>query len=882
MIGGEATHRDYARWIIAERSTLPASILRDAMVELFPSFIGVQDVLDILQATGGADNHGGLGFQWEGPRLVEKLDTPSGLENLLFGVVDQMGGGLREYGHHPRSEREQAYFPAIAAAVLRLLRVSPPDSAPEIAIDAILRICNGRYHVTDLREEVDSALSELHRTSSRRRTAFWRVVENLRRASLGWSIDRQWQLDHLGYPCALRVEDVGWLLADGLTRGEHDCRLAVDAALSIYRSAGSPAELLKKIASAVSSDAVASAFFIEQTELRQAPIELAATEREHRQIVHQNAVERAKRDQSWIDFVRDLQADPQRIAKLRVPPGTGINSDLSKLWHLLDLASGRSGYSIDSVAPLERIVGSEIAQAVRTGLIAHWRSWTPLRGSRNTIRWFDAMGLAGLSMEAVDVKGWAGMLSSSQATQAADYAMLEINRFPRWLSAVANSRPAEVGSVLVREIVHEITLTELTHYKALQLAAYAGDEIAVLLAPALLDELDARPQFPPGPLPLVLQILARGLRRGNKPRFTQIGVERFQNETEIAFAVPYLAGVFHIDPRAASKALSVRLSTLADDDQTALVDHFLANCFGDFAPRAVSRPDEVPADILEELVRLTFKIQAHIAGHTRPTGGVHQTDVNHYADSAINTVWNHFVKTPGAATYRALLRFQDDPLCPIPAPRLRALARDLAVQDAERAPWLPSEALAFEQHHETAPRTPRDLQSVVLRRLKDMQHDFLYGDFSQGRTLQALPHETDVQNLVAERLRLKQGRSYSIEREPHVVGEKEPDVRARARATDTAVAVEIKVAETWSLKKLDDALEVQLCGRYLQAPDGRYGILLLVHKHGRPNGWLDKTTGNYLSFTQVVARLSARAAVIAGTNHDSPQPEVAVLDVSGC
>ena len=171
---------------------------------------------------------------------------------------------------------------------------------------------------------------------------------------------------------------------------------------------------------------------------------------------------------------------------------------------------------------------------------------------------------------------------------------------------------------------------------------------------------------------------------------------------------------------------------------------------------------------------------------------------------------------------------------------------------------------------------------MLVRRLKDMQHDLLHGDFAQGPTLKGLHKEVDVQNWVANGLRLKQGRSFSVEREPHVVDENEPDIRVRAKATDANVAMEIKVAKEWSLKQLDDALEVQLCGRYLRATDGRYGVLLLVHQRARPKGWEDTTTGNYLSFAEVVTRLSARAAEIAGTDHDSPQPEVAVLDVSSC
>ena len=126
----------------------------------------------------------------------------------------------------------------------------------------------------------------------------------------------------------------------------------------------------------------------------------------------------------------------------------------------------------------------------------------------------------------------------------------------------------------------------------------------------------------------------------------------------------------------------------------------------------------------------------------------------------------------------------------------------------------------------------------------------------------------------------KQGRSFSIEREPHVAGEKEPDIRVRAKSTDANVAIEIKVVESWTLKDLVEALEVQLCGRYLRAQDGRHGILLLVHRKAR--SWKDTTTGHTLTFPDVLTRLSSRAAIIAGQGYDSPQPEVAWLDVSEC
>lgn len=54
--------------------------------------------------------------------------------------------------------------------------------------------------------------------------------------------------------------------------------------------------------------------------------------------------------------------------------------------------------------------------------------------------------------------------------------------------------------------------------------------------------------------------------------------------------------------------------------------------------------------------------------------------------------------------------------------------------------------------------------------------------------------------------------AYSLERVPHVNGEKQPDVRFRAKASDANVAAEIKVAESWTRPQPEDAVFNQLCG----------------------------------------------------------------------
>ena len=313
-----------------------------------------------------------------------------------------------------------------------------------------------------------------------------------------------------------------------------------------------------------------------------------------------------------------------------------------------------------------------------------------------------------------------------------------------------------------------------------------------------------------------------------------MGIAKFEQEPDVALAVPYLCAVFSVNPRAATPAFVARATALDEVAQTALVDRFLTACFGDSISHTGFRPITAPPpDIIEELMLLSFKTHKQVAARRRPAGDVHRSNDADYADQARGAIFSQFVRTPGSATYHALRRLQQDSTFPVAPARLRALAEQRAVEDSETAPWPPGEAYAFEQSRETAPQTGKDLRSVLMGRIEDMQHDLLYDDFSQRETLKGLASEREVQKWVADRLRLKQGRSFSVEREPHVVDEKEPDVRIRAKATDASVSMEIKVAASWSLTELDDALDVQLCGRYLRSDQGRHGVLLLVHQKGR-------------------------------------------------
>jgi hypothetical protein len=614
------------------------------------------------------------------------------------------------------------------------------------------------------------------------------------------------------------------------------------------------------------------------------PAEYVQSEKRHEEMQRRNAVERAAQDKSWVDFAAKLRADPTMMRKLRPTTPQGVDGKLFDLWNLLrQVADTDHRHAIESVEPLKPMIGVEATEGFRVGLIAHWRAWSPwLRSTRkneelNEIRSLDSMGIAGITLEAIGSSGWAAGLSDDDVRRAAGYATLELNGFPSWMTDLARARPNVVRAVLSNEIEAELGPADGPQFGILLDLARGDAAVAELMAPFVLAELEKRPAIATTFLSPVIDIIVRGLPT-ERERLKALAIERFCSATDPGVYSHYIRAVFGVDGAAATDAVFAKLDTLKPAAQPAFVQLMLPHVFGRQFSDDVPNIVNLPLSSLERLIRLAFASIRVEDDNVHPDGGLFSPDGRDDAENARNAAFNRLVNTPGRASFDAILRLAKVAGFPISEARLSELAKERAAKDSESATWKPSEVFEFEQTAETQPQTARDLLMVARRRLADMQYDLLHDDFQQGETLAGLGNERAVQKWIADRLQLKQGGSYSVDREVHVAEEKEPDLRLRAKATDASVPLEVKVAETWTLPQLEAALTTQLCDQYLRAREGRHGILLLVHQKPRPRGWTRKS--KRLSFDAVVARLRTMAAKIAGSASDAPQPEVAVLDVS--
>ena len=135
--------------------------------------------------------------------------------------------------------------------------------------------------------------------------------------------------------------------------------------------------------------------------------------------------------------------------------------------------------------------------------------------------------------------------------------------------------------------------------------------------------------------------------------------------------------------------------------------YLLPLLFGEVPVGHGDDPLQLPFEILERLIVVAFRTISVDQDTVRPSGVVYSPDDRDRAQDARSNAFSRFAGTPGRATFIALNRWAELKDFPVEPRRLRELAFARAAQDAEHAPWLPSEAYALEQHFDLAPTTPR-------------------------------------------------------------------------------------------------------------------------------------------------------------------------------
>lgn len=882
VVGVPSDLEGLAKEVLANASSMDSAVIWESLDVLWPQYLSVDDVLSLVRVLNKKED-GAEQFSWRGKSLVALLKSRSDLKKLvkeLLGILSERPDDA------DKCPGEKRLRPLLQAASTALLRQSPQKTIDPLLVDAALRLNGDRLGGHHFEDPEFQPL--LHASAERRRIGLWHAVEKLKDhphlQSMGLTNVRQ--LDIVGWSSGLREEDIPWLLEDA-RQGDTSLkrRLALSALMPLWWDTGKSVELLAHIKDAA-AEGQESKEYIEAW-LR--PPGLSENEIKLRKMTDRlqkkQKREEKKRGRSWFEFIERLKANPEQLRE--PPPGLkpgNTDGRLFYIWELLYAATPeRTGYAIDSFGPLADVLGPDVTHEATAALKKFWRAHKPTLTSsrpankRNIGSKLDCMGIAGISLEAKADDLWASELTSEEATTAAQLSTLELNGFPWWISQLIEMWPDEVAAVFVHEAMDHLTVNPDQH-GFLDKVAYADARLSALIAPALLKHVTKQDNLRGAPLEKAFNIIGRALSDITlPPKFISMALARFASAENAEDAALYLGFAMRTSPEASIEALSLKLDTLGSADQKILAEHVLPAMFGDRWLRDGVNPAVLPFTVLERLVRIAFRTIRFEEDIQHE--GVYSPGARDHAEDARSTLFKQLYETAGRETLEALKRIGADPNLQFPVGRLAELAYERASTDAEHEPWPASEAFEMEKAFDAAPLTPRDLQLVALSRIVEMNDDLHNHRFSQGTALKRLPKEEDVQKWLAWEMERAGGRAYSLEREPHVVDEKEPDIRLQSKVTDASLPLEIKVAESWSLRQLENALTVQLAGRYLRQRDHRHGVLILVHKDARAEGW-EGENGVMLTFPEVIKRLQRLAYELGAGVIDAARVEIAVIDIS--
>ena len=106
------------------------------------------------------------------------------------------------------------------------------------------------------------------------------------------------------------MEDFDWLLEDASARVESESRIAINTALQIWRSEGSPMELLKKLSQLAQSNALVKQAYDAWTQpAPPSSMEQIAQVRRLDEIKRRNEADRTSKENSWLEFASKIREE---------------------------------------------------------------------------------------------------------------------------------------------------------------------------------------------------------------------------------------------------------------------------------------------------------------------------------------------------------------------------------------------------------------------------------------------------------------------------------------------------------------------------------------------------------------------------------------------
>ncbi len=868
-------------------SDWPAQVVHGISKHLFPDFINADGLVFLMEKTTKPQSTRPGGLKRNVEQIVDGIEPGSKMaSSLRDGIADLIWRGRSKANGPVGLSSNFSYFsPALAKLCVRQLATFGSERQLEPIRASVIASMFSKdqnlplHHVSVLREYFLNA-------DTLRREGFWAQLDLMDDAvPVADDRVRFHKVNHYGLVGPVGESDRKWLWGALSDEERPDRRgVALCALISLRQDGIKDQSELEEIRACINGDSGLTATLEKLVAPPPPPVEQGDTAKQE--------ARRRRLQQEGQATEQELQRGLQAVTPDPFSPDNRETTLLGLYKWLCRKQNAEPGHWDSDAIALS--FGQDIAGRAGEALNMYWRSKPPVLWScklpeeGDQSPYLETIGLLGVKEEASNAN-WPDSLSPEDARKAVAYATLELGKFPQFFRELAETHRHEVKEVIGGEMCAELRQgANYDHLPIFENLANADQEIKQLFVPRLLVALGLWPQTVgknlaqrwSAHLVRILAVLTEATSQDQKERrrVAQNCQERFRQDPTGLLAPTWLKGMFMSDAGMGARALIKQLEA-ADPhkDGDYAIRAFASICGWDSSLVFEKNEFAGQATDLGLLVSEAFR-------WVRPEDdvfheGVYAFDDRDRAEFVRLRLLDLLCDLPGPEANLAMVKLARDKSVGLLSDRLKVLARQNAAKEAEFTAFSPWEVVQLEKRYE-APPTDRDgLFQVMVDRLEDLQHEFTHGDLSDRRTVQNISREAELQRTLASRLRDRANGAYRVTREEEVADSKRIDIRLHSTNGNHKAVIEVKIAERWSLNKLEWALENQLVGQYLMDDNCRAGCLLLT-RHVPERCWVHSESKRCFNFTEMVEYLNNRALQIDEQKAGTIRVKVFGLDLT--
>lgn len=855
--------------IAASSPDWPEDLARSVIHHLFPQHLLVPQLVKTLARLSPKSREIG-GVSTMLPLVIAKAKLePTALAELQHGLTELVSNSCRWHDQYYRvTSDRQDLVPALLVASRRRLemRETGSDLFDAVALAGLLaRLDHDATEDTKiLRAVLTDAPSEV------RAGVFWANDRLVREHYPTDDCEPFLRLHQFQSHGAYQIElqkDADWLLGalSDTSRPHADRELALETLLRYSGGHQDRLAWLKQFVAMSSDSEVLENRAKEYLNAVEDPGPPPAWQIEDEKRREKSQRKHAKNLASWKLFWRELNNDPETAFSESRIDNTNWN-----LWRAMEKDAQDRSFSGWNPGFIERVFDKDMADRFRVALAAAWRKDRPTLKSerpadqRNSylMRW--RMGLAGLYAESEDAS-WASKLTWEEANLACRYALLDLNRLPAWLEAVAQLHPAVVDTTIGNELMDELKDADAKHSMLLQDISHASPAVISLFLGRIRSWLkDSLAKG--GASILEADKIGRAtkllLDHGDDQDVAHIrttGISKLQGSpepSELLFWLPILA---RLDPAVCVEEMERLAGSILPAQQSQVVGWF-SSLFGHGSDLDLSK-FEVSPELLLRLVRLA---NHHVRFEDDLNHeGVHSPGPRDHAQRTRSMLGSALLGIKGPGAWDIKMQFADDPEVAHYRDHIRAVALEKLAEDWDAVVLSEVDVVQLEREHDFSPTSRVEMAALLDTRLADIE-DLLLQDASPRELWATICIERLLRRALAAELQKMAPGAYSVNQEAVTGDEKESDIRLASTAAHLEAVIELKIGENgYSFSDLRDALHVQLVGKYMAPEHRRVGCLLISVATDR--SWKDPDTGNRMEFEEVITRLDAEARALAAS-----------------